>query len=123
MATPSPRKEVDAAIAAAKQRLMNYLDKRFTEEISAVKWEWPVEPELRDIVDTGRLRASQTREETSAGTRFSWPVEYASEVHNGGVSRRTNREFPGRPWTIKPLEEANEVFGQLLEDELKRRGK
>jgi hypothetical protein len=120
MAQTNPRADINAAIAKATQRLMNQLDRRFTEEISAVKWPWPTEPELRDIVDSGRLRASQTREETPQGTRFTWPVEYASEVHNGGVSVRTRQPFPGRPWTKAPLEEVPQAFGQLLEAEMKK---
>lgn len=120
MATPDPQRDINRAIQGATKQLMSYLDRRFTEEISAVKWEWPNEPEIRDIVDTGRLRASQTREETPRGTRFSWPVEYASEVHNGGVSRRTRQPFPGRPWTKEPLDEVPEVLARLLEAELKR---
>lgn len=102
------------ATAQAVRQLSNYLDTRFTQEISAVKWPYPTPPQVRDIVDTGRLRASQTRTVDSDGSvTFTWPVEYAAEVHEGGVAR-TGERFPGRPWTKAPLEEAPEKFGQFL---------
>jgi hypothetical protein len=73
---------------------------------------------VRDIVDTGRLRASQTRVVNSDGSvTFTWPVEYANQIHEGGVSTEGLR-FPGRPWTKAPLEEAPAKFGQLLRSAL-----
>jgi hypothetical protein len=103
-----------AAKAQALQQLATWLDTRFTEEISAVKWEYPTPPQVRDIVDTGRLRASQTRTVNSDGSvTFTWPVDYAQQVHEGGVAT-TGMRFPGRPWTKAPLEEAPAKFGQLL---------
>ena len=111
----------DEAVARAMQRLSLWLDGRFTEEISAVKWSYPTPPQVRDIVDTGRLRASQTR--TPSGPNavtFSWPVEYAAQVHEGGVSSQTGKAFPPRPWTKAPLEEASEKFGEFLDQEMRR---
>lgn len=110
--------ELQAATAKAVQQLGYWLDTRFTEEISAVKWEYPTPPQVRDIVDTGRLRASQTRSVNSDGSvSFTWPVEYANQVHEGGVAI-TGLRFPGRPWTKAPLEEAPAKFGQLLRSAL-----
>lgn len=110
--------ELQAATAKAVQQLGSWLDTRFTEEISAVKWEYPTPPQVRDIVDTGRLRASQTRSVNSDGSvSFTWPVEYANQVHEGGVAT-TGLRFPGRPWTKTPLEEAPAKFGQLLRSAL-----
>ncbi|MGA1753393.1 MAG: hypothetical protein ACO395_08595 [Pontimonas sp.] len=107
-------KQLEAAVTKALRRTSLYLDARFTEEISAVKWDFPSPPQVRDIVDTGRLRASQTREQNSDGTvTFTWPVEYATEVHEGGVGLNGQR-FPGRPWTKAPLEELPAKFGQYL---------
>lgn len=107
-------KQLEAAVQKALRQTSLYLDARFTEEISAVKWEFPTPPQVRDIVDTGRLRASQTREQQSDGTvTFTWPVEYATEVHEGGVGLNGQR-FPGRPWTKAPLEELPTKFGQYL---------
>lgn len=106
--------QANIAVAVAMRQLSNWLDQRFTEEISAAKWEYPTPPQVRDIVDTGRLRASQTRQETPEGVVFTWPVEYAQQVHDGGVSTRTRKPFPGRPWTLAPLSEAEEKFGEFL---------
>ncbi len=119
---PAPKRQLSRALedatATAMRQLGTWLDARFTEEISAVKWPYPTPPKVRDIVDTGRLRASQTRVVNSDGSvTFSWPTEYASQVHEGGVSTEGLR-FPGRPWTKAPLEEAPAKFGQLLRSAL-----
>lgn len=107
-------KQLEAAVQKALRQTSLYLDARFTEEISAVKWKFPTPPQVRDIVDTGRLRASQTRVQQSDGTvTFTWPVEYATQVHEGGVGLNGQR-FPGRPWTKAPLEELPAKFGQYL---------
>lgn len=118
---PKPLTEkFEAAFGVAKQQLGVYLDTRFTEEISAVKWAYPTPPQVRDIVDTGRLRASQTREVTEEGITFNWPVDYAQQVHDGGVSVRTRQPFPGRPWTHIPLSEAEAKLGEYLDQSLKK---
>ena len=106
--------QANLAVAVAIKQLGTWLDQRFTEEISSVKWEYPTPPEVRDIVDTGRLRATQTRQDTPEGVIFTWPVEYAQQVHDGGVSTRNRQPFPGRPWTKAPLEQAEEKFGEFL---------
>lgn len=114
MARRDLQRNFDEAVAKALRQTSLYLDARFTEEISAVKWDFPTPPQVRDIVDTGRLRASQTREQQSDGSvTFTWPVEYATEVHEGGVGLNGQR-FPGRPWTKAPLEELPAKFGQFL---------
>lgn len=113
------RQVLDAAKAKAVQQLSTWLDSRFPEEISAVKWPYPTPPQVRDIVDTGRLRASQTRVTNADGSvTFTWPVEYATQVHEGGVSTETRQPFPGRPWTKAPLEEAPSKFGEFLRSAL-----
>ena len=112
---PKPLSDkANLAVAVAIKQLGTWLDQRFTEEISTAKWEYPTPPEVRDIVDTGRLRASQTRQDTPEGVIFTWPVEYAQQVHDGGVSTRNRQPFPGRPWTKAPLEQAEEKFGEFL---------
>lgn len=115
---PAPKRQLskglEEATAQAVRQLGTWLDARFTAEISAVKWPFPTPPKVRDIVDTGRLRASQTRVVNADGSvTFIWPVEYATQVHEGGVTTEGLR-FPGRPWTRAPLAEAPEKFGQLL---------
>ena len=117
-----PQRELSQALEAAKaqaiRQLGTWLDTRFTQEISAVKWPYPTPPVVRDIVDTGRLRASQTRVVNPDGSiTFTWPVEYAGQVHEGGVAI-TGLRFPGRPWTKAPLEEAPAKFGELLRSAL-----
>lgn len=117
MARPQRRlsQELEVATQTAVRQLGQWLDARFTEEISAVKWPYPTPPKVRDIVDTGRLRASQTRVVNSDGSvTFTWPVEYATQVHEGGVSTETRQPFPGRPWTQAPLEQAPAKFGEFL---------
>ena len=113
------KRQFEAAVDKAMLRLNIYLDQRFTEEISAVKWDYPTPPQVRDIVDTGRLRASQTRVQVSPReTLFSWPTEYAMQVHEGGVSAITGQPFPPRRWTEKPLLEAPKVFTRILAQEI-----
>jgi hypothetical protein len=110
--------QLRAATAKATRQLATWLDIRFTAEISAVKWDYPTPPQVRDIVDTGRLRASQTRSVNSDGSiTFTWPVEYAAQVHEGGVAV-TGLRFPGRPWTKAPLEEAPAQFDLFLRNAL-----
>ncbi len=120
-----PPVALTAQLKAAKQQavrqLGDWLDKRFREEISSPKWPFPTPPAVRDIVDSGRLRDSQTRTNNPDGSvTFTWPVDYAPQVHEGGVSTTTGMRFPGRPWTKAPLEEANVKFGQLLRSAVER---
>lgn len=111
---PRPSEILKRAVNLATAQTADYLDIRFTQEISKVKWEFPTPPQVRDIVDTGRLRASQSRVANFDGSvTFTWPVEYAGEVHEGGVGL-DGRRFPGRPWTQAPLSEAPEKFGEYL---------
>lgn len=117
MANPQRKisQDIEAATQTAVRQLGQWLDTRFTEEISAVKWSYPTPPKVRDIVDTGRLRASQTRVLNADGSvTFTWPVEYATQVHEGGVSTQTRQPFPGRPWTKAPLAQAPAKFGEFL---------
>jgi hypothetical protein len=117
---PHTRADVDAAVQAAMQRVGTWLAQQFTAEISAVKWGYPTPPQVRDIVDTGRLRASQTATSTPDGVKFSWPTEYAMQVHEGGTDLN-GRAFPGRPWTEEPLKKLPEQFGKIVAEELNKR--
>jgi hypothetical protein len=120
MANRRLEEQLRAATTEATKQLSRWLDARFTEEISASKWDFPTPPQVRDIVDTGRLRASQTRVVQGDGTvLFTWPVEYATQVHEGGVSL-TGLRFPGRPWTKAPLQEAPVQFQSFLRKALRR---
>ena len=102
-------------IPLAMKDVAMHLDARFTEEISAEKWPYPTPPEIRDIVDTGRLRASQTRrvDPETGEVQFFWPVQYARNVHEGGVDTY-GRPFPARRWTEAPMAEVPKVFGEAM---------
>lgn len=109
----------DRAVAAATQALVNKLSAEYTSEISSPKWDW-VDGSRRDIVDTGRLRASQSvRQISDTEFQFSWPVEYAAQVHEG-AKLKGGGEWPARPWTRTALEnvDAKSYFETILRREL-----
>jgi len=121
MATPKKldTSAFDKAVAKATQALVNRLSAEYTSEISSNKWDW-VDGRTRDIVDTGRLRASQTvRRVSDTSFEFSWPVEYAAEVHEG-AKLKNGGEWPARPWTRTALEnvDAKSYFETILRREL-----
>ena len=110
----------DRAVAAATQALVNKLSAEYTSEISSPKWDW-VDGSKRDIVDTGRLRASQSvRQISDTEFQFSWPVEYAAQVHEG-AKLKGGGEWPARPWTRTALEnvDAKSYFETILRRELR----
>lgn len=109
----------DKAVAKATQELVNRLSVEYTKEISAEKWDW-VDGQQRDIVDTGRLRASQTvRLVSDTKYEFNWPVEYAAQVHEG-TKLKGGGEWPARPWTRTALEnvDSKSFFESILRREL-----
>jgi hypothetical protein len=109
----------DKAVAKATQELVNRLSVEYTKEISSEKWDW-VDGQQRDIVDTGRLRASQTvRPVSDTKYEFSWPVEYAAQVHEG-TKLKGGGEWPARPWTRTALEnvDSKSFFESILRREL-----
>lgn len=121
MATPKKldTSALDKAIAAATRKLTDRLSAEYTKEISSDKWPW-VDGSTRDIVDTGRLRASQTvREVSPQKYEFSWPVEYAAQVHEG-AKLKGGGEWPARPWTRSALEnfDSKSYFEDILRREL-----
>lgn len=121
---PRPQRDIERAIQAAKAKAMRqlavYLEANFTAEISAVKWGWPNPPTTRDIVDTGRLRSSVTREiNDDDSVTFYWPLEYASHVHEGYIAIDGKR-YPARPWTREPLKEVPTKFGEFFRAALER---
>jgi hypothetical protein len=73
-----------------------------------------------DIVDTGRLRASQQIHQIAdTQAELSWDVDYALYVHEGYVMKN-GRVIVGRPWTTKTAERMNiqQTFDRLIEDNL-----
>ena len=110
---------LDKAVATATQKLVERLSVEYTNEISSSKWDW-IDGQTRDIVDTGRLRASQTyRQVTPDKYEFSWPVEYATQVHEG-AQLKGGGEWPARPWTRTALEnvDSKKYFETILRREL-----
>ena len=110
---------LDKAIASATQQLVAKLSTEYTNEISSAKWKWN-DGSLRDIVDTGRLRASQTVYQVNPSKyQFSWPVEYAAQVHEG-TKLKGGGEWPARPWTRTALEniDPKKEFETILRREL-----
>lgn len=121
MATPKKldTSALDKAVGVALQQLVIRLSAEYTKEISSPKWQW-VDGSLRDIVDTGRLRASQTyRKVDNQRFEFNWPVEYATQVHEG-AKLKDGGEWPARPWTRTALEnfDAKSYFEDILRREL-----
>ena len=96
---PDLERVVAEVSAATMRRSALWLDGRFTEEISAVKWDWS-DAGVRDIVDEGLLRSSQTRRELSDGSvEWSWPREYATVIHESAVQSNCTR-MPTQPFTM-----------------------
>lgn len=109
------------AVDEATDRLVTWLDARFTEEITTAKWPFPTPPQVRDIVNTGALLRSQQVTRTSSGEiRAEWPVAYAAQAHEGGVGL-DGRRFPARRWTQAPLAKAQETFNGFLAEAVNRR--
>tara|TARA_B100000073_G_scaffold288095_1_gene250134 strand:- start:757 stop:1131 length:375 start_codon:yes stop_codon:yes gene_type:complete len=116
---PLDTRVLDRAVARATQALVKRMSAEYTAEISSSKWEW-IDGSTRDIVDTGRLRASQTtRKVSDTQYEVSWPVEYATQVHEG-AKLKNGGEWPARPWTQTALEnvDAKKYFETILRREL-----
>jgi hypothetical protein len=99
---------VNEALREAWNDLSAYMARRFTQEITAEKWEWPRGESPRDIVDTGNLRKSlrvtQPLDPKKLQTDFTWTAPYAGPVHDGAVFKANDAEgnprtAPARPWT------------------------
>jgi hypothetical protein len=76
-------------------------------EIADPKWSWPRTTErqngstagtTRDIVDTGKLLASQRVKIASLAADIDWGVQYSAIVHQGNGTT-----VPARPWTETAL--------------------
>ena len=102
---------VREAARLALKRVANQLDVEFTNEISDTKWDWPRQPSPRDIVDTGRLRASQQRTDSPDGVQWSWGVDYAAQVHEGATFKN-GLQTPARPWTVEPISKAQQLYDE-----------
>ena len=107
---------IEAELTRAFKSTMFALGVKFNEEISSNKWPWIAAPSPRDIVDTGRLRSSQSLEfESPTQAIFSWATEYAVYVHEG-VQFRNGTRTPARRWTESALN--NFDLEQAISNEL-----
>jgi hypothetical protein len=108
-----------ASIKAAAKRA--FRDTVLVLEIELVKaitepvYPWPRGDSPRDIVDTGKLRASQRFTVSGMTANWVWPVEYALIVHDG-AKLNNGTILPPRPWTERALKARppDQVFEQLL---------
>jgi hypothetical protein len=114
-------KKIDRATIKAFKDTNLLAGRRFTQAISSPTWEYPIDPSPRDIVDTGRLRASQQLNFSPRGTEaiHSWPTDYALYVHEGYTTRKGS-QIPARRWTEKGLESIQNDFDILLQKELEK---
>ena len=107
---------IEEELTRAFKSAMFALGVKFTEEISSNTWQWINPPSPRDIVDTGRLRASQSLEfESPTEAVFGWATDYAVYVHEG-VQFRNGTRTPPRRWTESALN--NFDLEQAIENEL-----
>ncbi|MBW4692204.1 MAG: hypothetical protein KME27_10605 [Lyngbya sp. HA4199-MV5] len=129
---------IEKAAQAAFRETCLLMGTGFTQSISDPKWDFPTTTKRygdgsggkrktphevsspRDIVDTGRLRASQQLDFVShTEARYSWNVAYGLAILYGyTTSKSTN--IPGRDWVKDGLERVNaqKVFATLLKSKL-----
>jgi|TARA_B100001059_G_scaffold236685_1_gene289047 hypothetical protein len=122
-------RKFDSAVKNALVQSANQLDSQFTKEINSKKWDWPNETKRkngktvtapRDIVDLGKLRSSQTRQQTGRySIEWIWNVDYSAVVHNG-ARLKGGGTYKARPWTKTAEEEVKPLgyFADILRREL-----
>lgn len=111
-------KRVTVAAEQAFKESCFLLGREFSQLISE-SGAFPNYPD-RDLVDTGRLRASQRVDFPRRGKAiFSWSTEYALYQHEG-YTLRNGQNWPGRPWTREGLSRFNlqQTYRTLLEAKL-----
>lgn len=107
---------IEGELTRAFKSVIFALGVKFTEEISSNKWAWISNPTPRDIVDTGRLRSSQSLEfDSPTEAVFNWATDYAVYVHEG-VQFRNGTRTPPRRWTESALYDFD--FEQAIANEL-----
>ena len=119
----------DSAVQKALVQSANRLNSQFTTEIESKTWDWPNKtirkkgPPVtspRDIVDLGKLRDSQTRQQTGKySIEWSWNVDYSAVVHNG-PNLKDGSTYKARPWTKTAEQEVKPLgyFADILRREL-----
>lgn len=99
--------KIDQAVTKAFRETTIILDGEFKKAITEPIYGWPKGDSPRDVVDTGRLRASQIYQfGSNLNAIYTWPVEYSAAVHNGYLTRGGSA-MPARPWTTEALRKKN----------------
>ena len=105
--------EITRALEEAFSETNDLFNRNAAREITKDKWAWPNAPSPRDIVDLGGLRDSYQRTNVSAReVDHTWTVDYAMAVHEGAVISGSGG-FPGRPWTLEPIERLPKDFEKV----------
>lgn len=80
------------------------LEREIVQQISSDKWQW-TDGKLRDVVDTGRLRAAQSLSFSAPNVAaHSSSTEYSLAVHEG-ARFRNGTAFPARPFMTEAVNE------------------
>lgn len=109
-------RKIDRLVTEVFRDTVAIVSGEFTKGITDPIYPWGRSPSPRDIVDTGRLRASQQVSFIAPTTaRWVWAVDYALPVHNGAVLRN-GTILPPRKWTEVALRRRPpvDVFAKLL---------
>lgn len=108
-------KAVKGAIQQAFRDTALVISAEFTKAITDPIYPWDRGESPRDIVDTGRLRASQQYQVFGTSATWLWNVDYSLPVHNGAVLRNGTVLQPRR-WTKVAFDRRPPkiVFEQLL---------
>jgi len=110
--------------ARAFERLMDWADQDFDQQITEDQWDWregvttrrkngEQVTQPRNIVDMGELLRSKTRTITGRSSQeFLWEAEHAQGVHDGYTSRSGIR-LPARPWTEDTIRQLDTVIEEI----------
>ena len=103
---------------------MDWADSDFDQQMIRDDWKWTETQTKRkngqtvgsprDIVDTGDLMRSKTRDTiNSSVTEFIWKDDVAELVHDGGKTK-TGGSYPARPWTEPTIDELDNVVDTIF---------
>lgn len=120
--------DLDEATALATKIVAERLGEALDEAITAAVWAWDTGP-TRDIVDTGKLKASRQIIVTGNRIEIQYNVPYAGLVHYGGYIlpygnvNASKVYLPERPWLESvvlgggPVPQFNyeEIYEQAIE--------
>lgn len=99
--------DILAALPGPFRETNEIYQRRAQQAITENRWQWPVQPSPRDIVDQGGLRDSYRGFPVPPFSYdHAWggeDVAYALAVHEGARLQEGNQ--PARPWAITALDE------------------